>query len=443
MSLHLTFDFSKPENCWQWLKQKAPLLGWNVVAFFGKTSSGKTSLMCALGPDAQIAEVKPESTTSAPHFVLGLPDDEFQAVSTRTVRGEALSADVLDAAFLPETDAVPRAGVRPMSTSQRWPVPSPECRPGRDPRYGDLYVQGSGLEGAFRRVLPSSHHSLLAGAQLSIYNVDRVTDDADRKKLLKRTLFVDTKGLDTREPSPGLTELMRLPNAKLVYCLPPAHADNAVPAGAFETMRMEAAFGKDWRGQYAEYFKNAVSAASPLLAFAVNQYVATAAVVGAEGLSAAAQERSAPDAAMEQRLWRHTTFVRGRLDEALQSVWGYETAVQDAGTALGYFVTKPVNKRVRHVAVPRYAKFADPVVMAARNELEAVREELLDPALDADATGASLCESVAAFRAHCIRHPTRTWARYAPRWVANTDKFYADQIWDLHCKNAALRNAEA
>lgn len=431
------YDFSKEEECRAWLAKKSPFLEWNFLAFFGMTTACKSSIVCAI-IGAQVAAVKDVGCNTCTNFILGVGDTRFQKLSMLTKRREALTVENVEE-LLQEDPRTPIAKVRVANDDRLWPTPRPsECSAVHDPdRFGDIYVSYEGvmLRAAFERVIPKPFHSLLGNSRFTIYNVDRVTSDPELRRRLMRTVFLDTKGLDTPEVSPAGASILTLATRN-VFCVAPVFQDNRVAVSAFEQTMMQSVFGKSWLSENIS--KLAALASVPLaLAFGVKGAIDVADLTAGavQGLAGA----NKPDPA-HQRLWRNTTFVRCKLDKSLEQQWGYEQAVQDAGTALGYFMVKPINKRVRHVAVPAYAA-AQVDALQKKNELDKVREELLEPN-----TGGDLCANVAAYRAFLEEEPKKGW--YNPVWWCeaalprscgiNSDKDYARFIWEAQCKETTL-----
>jgi hypothetical protein len=426
MTDYLSYDFTKRESCFAWLQKKAPLIGYSIVAFFGRTSSGKSSLVCGtIG--AHIADISDVGTTQNCHFIRGIEDRAFQTISQLSKRRESLTisdADLLDP-LAQAGDRVPEARVAPMSPTQLWPKPLRSCNETEDrERFGDLYVSynGNRLESAFKRVMPpgASEH-LFQGSRFTLYNVDRVTNDPDIRRRLLRTILVDTKGIDTASPSRAGIELLKISHRN-VYCLPAAFQDNEIPAGTFENMMNTSISGESW--MQSNYWKNAIKHAAPITKYLRNSDNTAVAVAAGIVHSAAESQHETLDPAF-QRLWNRTTFVRSKLDESLQSTNGYQMALQDAGTALGYFVTKPVNSRVRHIAIPELSR-PDVPHLASANEFAEFREELLTPRIDPDA---DLCSLIREYLQSLPKGGFQ-WKKYTPRFIGNSDEYYATRMWE-------------
>ncbi len=415
------------------------MIGLNIVALFGKTSTCKTSFLCGL-IGAQIAEVRDSACTKQMHFIRGVDDVTFQQLIPQEMRKSTLTVE--DLSNVPD-EKMPKRTVAVLPQNELWPKTRSACD-AKDPRYCDLFVTGDTLAANFERVIPTAHHNLLhsAGVQFTVFNVDRLTSNTQLKRHLLNTIFVDTRGLDPstsayqKQTSSVGAQVLTMAQ-KNVYLLPAVSADNSDPAAQFEGMMMEATFGPQWFEKFQSYLHTTARNAAPLLQIFGGS--AGAAAAGIINSSTTKQDSSSPKDKIDNglnQLWKKTTFVRGKLDESLQQgLRGHLAAAQDAGMSLGYFSEKP-SSLVRHFAIPEYAH--QTAGLSERNELDSLRDELLAPNLGAVN---DLCQHVAAFRLELKRKSSSfNLKSVLPRYVANTDDKYAQWIQDIHCPEVKQKN---
>jgi hypothetical protein len=435
----MSFNYSNPEECRAWLARKAPYLGHVYISIFGKTSTGKSSFLNQL-IGAYVAPVKDVACSNNPGFVAAVSDARFQRLSLLQKRHEPLQVVNLEDLG---PDDIPKITPGVAKSDYLWPRPLPSgCDPESDARFGDLYISDSSnfLRPFFERLLPSELHPVLAGSRLTVFNVDRLTDDPKSRARLLRTVLIDSKGLDTDRPSPIGTTILKHAHRQ-VYCLPHVSQDNALPGRAYETMLGQSLYGEaGWRERllprvapFLESFAKIGLKSftgidlTPLPSFTGGKGAdsSSGSQHGVGGLAGSGLVDPGVDS-----LWNKTMFLRTKLDLSLSHDWGYEGAVQDAGTALGHFLVTPVNKRVRHVALLGEQQNQQTGVLRQRNEFEAVREELLAPYL-----GGDICSDVARFR-HLLAEQDRTKKAWQfdirkgfPAFTGiNTDDYHAKQI---------------
>jgi len=426
MSDYWLYDFSKKGDCFAWLQLKAPYLSGHLIAVFGRTSSSKSSILNSI-IGAYVVEVSDNAKTTELHLIRGVAGERFDLISHKAQRGTMLAYDDMSGEILMQKENNKERRLLPNQVL--WPQIAPATfdSAGDPLRFGTLYVsyKGDRLRNAFAPSLAQNLHPLLNECRFTLFNVDSVTSDPElREKLLGVTL-VDTKGLDTGQPSPFMSQVLKAATRNL-YCLPAAFQDNREPALAFEKMMMEATYGSNWIHKYRDYLNIALSGVaalvSPSLVPVVSHHVSKQ------------QQDQANDVTHVdpgfQTIWNRTMFLRGQLDRSLHRQWGYETAVQDAGMALAYFNIKPINHRVRHVACQFFAQ--DSEELQKRNEMEQVRNELLTPQYT---SANKLCAHASAFLEVVLRNPKSTWKSNVPFFMANSDEYYVKQILEKQCRN--------
>lgn len=485
MSDYYNYNFNDEVSCRSWLAKKFPIF--NIIAIHGPTNSCKSSIICGM-IDALVAAVKDIRTTEGPHFILAIGDGKFRQVTHVTDRGEPIVVPIeqLGADDFTPLLAAQRPAVELADQRTRWPYPRPDAmNPSQDPqRFGDLYISytGNRLRGAFAGLIPRDLKQVLlhdAAPRFTLVNVDRLhPPESDLNQALRNTLFIDTRGIehsvvarDAGAPGPMqqknsevVTAICKLATRN-VYCIPQTLDNHPAEARAFERALMSATYGDSFfDGAFQQLVASAVSAAARgAMAYSGGGATAAAVAVGLEVTSgvmkSAADENSNSSRRASatkyvdpatQKLWAKTCFVRGKLDESLGSAFGEIDAYEAAAEAKCDFLVRPINKRVRHVAVPAFVReqVAAEGIPEFRNKLnqinqfEALRHELVQEG----STSFDLCGHARAYKAHLETQAAQrswlsaeTWSdvgkRVAPsQFGLNTDSWYVEDLLQKQCK---------